>query len=391
MLAKYCLSSLALPALCCNAAAMSAGRPDCEEVQFTYNITSSLFCKAPNHKKQSFPLQVLAHGSSYTKEYWNRASWGNMTVENSWQQFAYEKGYSTLAIDRLCYGASSHPDPLLDCQLTTSIEIFHTLFGALKNGTASPRIPIPTELAFVGHSAGSITVSNFVEAYPNDVDTAILTSWPSGPIANIGAAEYYSSHNPNPHSTSDSAEPACLRAWRNRFPSTFPGPRSRLNCQPERKPKANRLHTFPLGEATYTGVLSFPAFRGKVIVATGELDSFAHADLDVIARTRGRFPSASSFGWVKGTQSGHLVNYHRSAHQTYQKVFALLRNREIEEVQFNSRLQLLNRRNSACITRVRNAEPAGSEYESFRERKNEKNEQRKEAFRVLSTAQQASL
>lgn len=99
-----------------------------------------------------------------------------MTVENSWQQFAYEKGYSTLAIDRLCYGASSHPDPLLDCQLTTSIEIFHTLFGALKNGTASPRIPIPTELAFVGHSAGSITVSNFVEV-------GLFSARPFGPPA----------------------------------------------------------------------------------------------------------------------------------------------------------------------------------------------------------------
>lgn len=219
MLAKYCLSSLALAALCCNAVAVSAGKPSCEEVHFTYNITSTiadvppppdlstneaitsylpvlvqnlktapnvtregrytlagLFCKAPVHKKQGTPLQVLAHGSSYTKEYWNRAAWGNMTVENSWQQFAYEKGYSTLAIDRLCYGASSHPDPLLDCQLTTSIEAFHALFGALKNGTASPRIPIPTELAFVGHSAGSITVSNFVEV-------GLFSASPFGPPA----------------------------------------------------------------------------------------------------------------------------------------------------------------------------------------------------------------
>ncbi|KAI4224447.1 MAG: hypothetical protein L6R36_004645 [Xanthoria steineri] len=384
MLAKYCLSSLALPALCCNAVAVSAGKPDCEEVQFTYNITSTianvppppdlstneaiisylpvlvqnlktapnvtregrytlagLFCKAPNHKKQSFPLQVLAHGSSYTKEYWNRAAWGNMTVENSWQQFAYEKGYSTLAIDRLCYGASSHPDPLLDCQLTTSIETFHTLFGALRNGTASPRIPIPTELAFVGHSAGSITVSNFVEAYPNDVDTAILTDWPSGPIANIGAAEYYSSHNLTPPATPPSQPayaPGAL-AFPARFRGLAQGYIASRNASQRQIGYSGRYDhsypfldyltqsTFPLGEATYTGVLSFSAFRGKVIVATGDLDSFAHADLDVIARTRGRFPSASSFDWVNGTQSGHLVNYHRSAHQTYGKVFALLGNR----------------------------------------------------------------
>ena len=130
---------------------------------------AGLYCKAPinvENRFKSAPLQVLAHGSSYTKEYWNRAAWGNMTLRNSWQHYAYEMGYSTLAIDRLCYGESSHPDPLLDCQLSTSIEAFHALFVGLKNGSASPLIPIPAELQFVGHSAGSITVSNFVQVSP---------------------------------------------------------------------------------------------------------------------------------------------------------------------------------------------------------------------------------
>lgn len=83
--------------------------------------------------------------------------------------------------------------------------------------------------------------------------------------------------------------------------------------------------TLPLGEASYTGLLSFPAFKGPVIIATGELDQFAFADGDVIQRTRRRFPSASSYNWVNATESGHLVNYHKSAHQTYQKVFKLLK------------------------------------------------------------------
>ena len=210
MLPKYYLSSIALPALCCNALPHKPEyQPHCEKINFTFNITSTisdvapppdlsttsaitkylpvliqtlktapnvtrkgeytlagLYCKAHHttlRPKGSSPLQVLAHGSSYTKEYWNRAAWGNMTLKNSYQQYASERGYSTLAIDRLCYGESSHPDPLLDCQLSTSIEAFHALFVALKNGTASPKIPIPSELAFVGHSAGSITVSNFVQ------------------------------------------------------------------------------------------------------------------------------------------------------------------------------------------------------------------------------------
>lgn len=296
------------------------------------------FCKARNHRGKASPLQVLAHGSSYTKEYWNRAAWGNMTTKNSWQMFAYEKGYSTLAIDRLCYGGSSHPDPQLDCQLTTSIESFHALFGALKNGTASPRIPIPSELMFVGHSAGSITVSNFIQTHPKDVDTAILTGWPSGPISAIGAAEYYTSHNLTPPATPPmypAFAPGAIA-----FPSRFAGlPQGYIASQNtsqraigysgEYDPSYPYLDyltqsTFPLGEASYTGVLSFNAFQGKVIVATGEFDQIAHADPDVIERTRGRFPSASSFAWVNATRSGHLVNYHFSARETYEKVFALL-------------------------------------------------------------------
>ncbi|KAL8679426.1 MAG: hypothetical protein Q9186_004303 [Xanthomendoza sp. 1 TL-2023] len=381
---KYYLSSLVLPALCCNAAAVRPATPHCEEIDFTYNIASKiasvppppdlstneaitkylpvlvqnlktapnvtrqgryklagLFCRAPpthgKHKEGS-PLQVLAHGSSYTKEYWNRAAWGNMTIQNSWQQFAYEKGYSTLAIDRLCYGASSHPDPLLDCQLTTSIETFHALFASLKNGTASPKIPIPTEIAFVGHSAGSITVSNFVQTYPNDVDTAILTGWPSGPIASIGAAQYYSSHHITP-SASPPRYPAYAPgaiAFPTRFPGLAQGYIASTNTSFRSIGYAGRYDpsyplldartqsTFPLGEATYTGAMSFSAFKGKVIVATGDLDAGARADGDVIARSRGRFPNASGFHWVNATESGHVANYHFSARQTYQKVFALL-------------------------------------------------------------------
>ncbi|KAL8798380.1 MAG: hypothetical protein Q9182_006702 [Xanthomendoza sp. 2 TL-2023] len=383
MLFKYYLSFLALRAWCCNAAAVRVGHPRCEEIDFTYDISSTitnvppppdlstneaitsylpvlvqnlktapnvtrqgryklagLFCRAPKKEKGSSPLQVLAHGSSYTKEYWNRAAWGDMTIRNSWQQFAYEKGYSTLAIDRLCYGASSHPDPILDCQLTTSIETFHALFDALKKGTASPKIPVPAGIAFVGHSAGSITVSNFVEAYPNDVDTAILTGWPSGPIASIGAAEYYASHHITPP-----ARPPVYPDYRpgaigypTRFKDLAQGYIASTNASYRSIGYAGRYDpsyplrdaqtqsTFPLGEASYTGLMSFPAFKGKVIVATGDLDSFARADLDVIARTRARFPSASRFEWVNGTESGHLVNYHYSARQTYQKVFALLGN-----------------------------------------------------------------
>lgn len=59
-------------------------------------------------------------------------------------------------------------------------------------------------------------------------------------------------------------------------------------------------------------------------MATGEFDQLAFADRDVIERTSGRFPFASSFHWVNATKSGHLVNYHYSAYESYEKVFKQL-------------------------------------------------------------------
>lgn len=177
------------------------------------------------------------------------------------------------------------------------------------------------------------------QTYPNDVSTAILTGWPSGPIAVIGATEYYTSHNITPPSSSSS--PPSYAPGSDAFPTHFEGlaqgyiastnlsSRS-IGYRGAFDPTYPHLDavtesTFPLGEATYTGAMSFPAFKGRVIVATGALDQFAHADRDLVQRTKGRFPGVSSFAWIDAKRSGHLVNYHLSAEQTYRKIFALLR------------------------------------------------------------------
>lgn len=249
-------------------------------------------------------------------------------------------------MDRICNGDSSRPDFQLDCQLTTSIEAFHVLFSALRNGTASVKIPILKGLAFVGHSAGSITVSNHVQKYPQDVDTAILTGWPSGPIAGAFAAAYQARHNitpPAPPAFSPSYFPAKVgdsarfagldQGYIVSTNATFRSIGYSGSYNPS-YPFFDNLSrgTFPLGEISYTGVFSFPAFEGRVIVATGDLDGFAWADGDVIEDARAAFPSASSFNWIHALDSGHLVNYHRSAPETYRKIYQTLRSRRLVQI-----------------------------------------------------------
>ena len=375
---------LGIPALSCYGAVIGKGQPHCQQLYFTASVNATTrdlspapdlsapnavvtylqallkeyntapnktrggtytfvgqYCKAPGNGHSA--LQVLAHGSSYTKEYWDRGAWGNLSVQNSYQRFAAEQGYSTLAVDRICNGRSSRPDPQLDCQLTTSIEAFHALFSALRKGTASKKIPIPEELVFAGHSAGSITVSNHVQKYPHDVNTAILTGWPSGPIAQSFAAAYQARHNITP--------PASPPPSPNFFPAKIGDPPRFASLDQGYIVSTNASYrtvgysgsydpsypifdnlsrgTFPLGEISYIGVTSFPAFEGRVIVATGDLDGFAWADRDVVEDCRAAFPSASSFEWIHALEAGHLVNYHRSAPGTYRKIFQALGSREL--------------------------------------------------------------
>lgn len=74
----------------------------------TYTLAGQ-YCRPQGTVHQISALQVLSHGSTYTKEYWDRGAWGSLSLTNSWQRYAAKRGYATLAIDRNCNGASSHP------------------------------------------------------------------------------------------------------------------------------------------------------------------------------------------------------------------------------------------------------------------------------------------
>ena len=286
-------------------------------------------------------LQILSHGSTYTKEYWDRGAWLNGSIENSWVHYAHTQGYATLAIDRLCNGASQRPDPQLDCQLSTAVESFHALIAQIRSGKTP--IPIPTNITYVGHSAGSIVGSNLAQAYPGDIETLVLTGWPSGPIASSGTQMYYAERNltaPAPPASAMVYEPAAM-VDPERFGvdldqgyilSTNASGRSVLYAG-DFDPQLpmldfNSRGTSALGEASYTGMMSFPAYKGRVLVVTGDLDGGAWGDKDVIWRTSRRWPAVSRYEWIRVPRSGHDVNWHRAGPEMFVQVFEKLREGE---------------------------------------------------------------
>jgi hypothetical protein len=76
-----------------------------QTLQGTYNI-SAQYCKPDNGS--SGTIQVLTHGIGFDKTYWD-LDYDNYNY--SYVNVALAAGYSTLAIDRLGIGNSSHGDP----------------------------------------------------------------------------------------------------------------------------------------------------------------------------------------------------------------------------------------------------------------------------------------
>ncbi|KAL6714367.1 hypothetical protein ACLMJK_007790 [Lecanora helva] len=294
----------------------------------TYNL-AAIYCLPHNHthtnsSTSTTPLQILIHGSTYTKEYWDLGAWGTGPSSNSWTRFMNNAGYATLAVDKLGNGASSHPDPVYDVQLPLQMETIHSLITQLRSPDLSP-IGQHKEYILVGHSSGSILAATLAQTHPDDISALILTGYPAGGSNNKGGIPSY-------HYL-----PAHLNP---RFPPTLNPGYLLMNSE------ANRTSAFyyaghydpqiphldfltqgaqPLGEGFNLGPATQPAFKGKVLVVTGTKDpaicGFVPVDECAFNSTRivgvnGSFGGNSGFDYYM-PDTGHDLNWHYSAGETY--------------------------------------------------------------------------
>ena len=334
--------------------------------QFGRYTLAATYCppQVPPTPGDAAPLQILAHGSSYTKEYWDRGAWGTGALENSWVYYATSQGYATLAVDRLCNGDSEHPDSVNDCQLPANIETFHSLIQQIRNG--STPVPVPSNITFVAHSAGSTLAANLAQNHPDDFESLVLTGFPAGSIAASGVKTYYAEHNmtppPSPFLAQDPRpaavfDPARFHGLDTAYIiSTNPQARTAFYSG-DYDPQIVTLDydsrgSVPLGENTWSfGMMSFPRFTGQVLVATGDLDDAAWGDRDVVWRTGKRFPAATNFNWIHVPDCGHSVDWHRGAPQMFEDVHDRLRDAGRRAAQQSSSRSRLRRRRRMGPTR----------------------------------------
>ncbi|PVH93606.1 hypothetical protein DM02DRAFT_721660 [Periconia macrospinosa] len=144
---------------------------DYRTLEGDFNI-SARYCRP--EVAASSTIQLLTHGIGFDKTYWD-LSYNNWNY--SYVEVATENGYSTLAIDRLGIGNSSHGDPLNTIQAQAEVEALNEVTTKLRNGQVPGIDRIFNRVIHVGHSFGSIQSYWLSALYPNNTDGLVLTGF----------------------------------------------------------------------------------------------------------------------------------------------------------------------------------------------------------------------
>ncbi|KAL1796917.1 hypothetical protein ACET3X_005457 [Alternaria dauci] len=142
-----------------------------QTLEGTYNI-SAQYCKPDSGSSKT--IQVLTHGIGFDKTYWD-LDYDN--YKYSYVDVALAAGYSTLAIDRLGIGNSSHGDPFNEIQAQAEVEALNSVTTQLRKGEIPEISCTYDKVIHVGHSFGSVQSYWLSALYPENTDGVILTGF----------------------------------------------------------------------------------------------------------------------------------------------------------------------------------------------------------------------
>jgi pimeloyl-ACP methyl ester carboxylesterase len=268
-------------------------------------------------------LQLLVHGAGVDHRYWD---WPIEPERYSYVAWAAQRGIATLNIDRIGSGQSSRP-PGAEVTLTAQAHTLGQVIDAVRSGYQG--MPTFSRLVLIGHSMGSVVCGATATA-GGGADAAVLTGYlPVDGTAEMGDELFDFAFTPAldalPHlrglvdeaylSPRDDLGVDELRYWSDQtdpqilaFETLIKGPATKAE----------------LGDAAVAG----PLIRGVTIptlAVVGEHDALlidgglGETDThDTIARVAGGIGPNFEFCVVPDT--GHMLNLHRNAHDTYTAV-----------------------------------------------------------------------
>ncbi|KAK3366354.1 hypothetical protein B0H63DRAFT_496774 [Podospora didyma] len=288
-------------------------------------------------------LQILVHGITYNKNYFaglgfgDKYDWGIPLTQ--FQQTrsvtANNRGYATLAIDRLGHGDNpQHPDPLTVVQPQLQLEIFHKLFPALRD----PKSPINVlgrsfkKLVYVGHSYGSFLGLTLARQFPTDADALVLTGFSSTlDFSGVVTAQWTSYIH---HAPANGNVPLGYLTFAKESDRTnlfYAG-----NYDPA-IPLADfkTEDTITVGESGAVPILLQPAptYNKLLFIATGQQDAIfcpqgtVGGCKHVLAKSRTDFFPAvpeNQFGYFSPDKTGHDLQLHQSVPDTLKNVHDFL-------------------------------------------------------------------
>ena len=295
----------------------------------TFNI-SARYCPAPSPcGEQAELIEILVHGGSYTKEYWAGGGFNGFDGDQySWIKYASERNYATLSIDELGNGNSSHPDPAQVVQPLLESETIHAIVDQLHAGKVGNKAY--SDVVLIGHSFGSFTSARLAQNHPDDLAALILTGYSHDLSGNVILQENFE-YEPAFEVTSRFQDlPQGYFAMSNRtgrsvafyYNGTYDPLIPVLDFETE--------GTVAVGEPFGTTIEPVPEYTGPVLLCSGDHDavvcgnttggSCLPAANSTVANTNTFFPNAASFEYFLANKSGHSINFHYSAPQTFKSI-----------------------------------------------------------------------
>lgn len=273
-------------------------------------------------------VQLLVHGVTENKLYWSGLSYpvGYNGDTYSWIAYASSHGYPTLSIDRIGNGNSTHPDPILQQQVPLEEAILHQLVLKLKSGAAVPNRSF-NKVIFVGHSYGSVLGNEMATNHPTDIAAFVLTGFGVSiiPVAldlpqtalfpAFLYAPRFAGFNPGYLVTSSKLG---RRGYLWGAPGSFDDGIFLMDY--------NNEDVVGVGEllSIAGGLKLAPAYTGPVFVVTGSNDDvFCEAaqcgtgSASPQAMSGALFPKSSNFSYSEPIGTGHMINLHYTAQQSF--------------------------------------------------------------------------
>jgi len=302
-------------------------------VEGTYDI-SATFCE-PEKYNDANAVQILSHGATYNKLYWTGLGLPKDQAEPyDWTRVATDKGYAVLAIDRPGSGNSTHPDSVLEVQASLEAEVIHKVVQQLRNGKIGDKKF--SKVAYVGHSMGSLIGMRATQLHPQDFDALILTGWSANFVENFpkvlaGVLLPAAVEIPSRFSHLDPFY--LVLTIQEVVRQFFYGPDKTFDPAVEQ-------YNWDTRDAVGTGELvsilagtTETTYSGPVHVIVGELDAAFCSPLGKCTsgpnappgNTESLFPNAESFTYDIIPNTGHSLNVHFNAHDTFKAAHKFLR------------------------------------------------------------------